>query len=310
MQAWVTDVGAGGTCDLGLSLACESCIDRLFTLGPAGCPIPGCGKNLRKLAFTPQTFEDLGVEKEVAVRRRIAREFNKRREEFRDLRSYNDYLEEVEDITFNLINDIDLPNTEARIQRNRAENTASIELNNQREELYAQSLKEQEDADRREREHRADELRREEETERAEREKGKREIIDKLETSHKDAFKVVAKSRASALKRASARTTSTQTQSNAKLLRSRAAQSTIVPDVPHVPFTDNYSAYEDKFSLKVGGYSDFMSEAVRKDREGIMRGGGYKVEEAWERAIRCGVASLDLPPLSESIDVDILMNPA
>jgi CDK-activating kinase assembly factor MAT1 len=40
-----------------------------------------------------------------------------------------------------------------------------------------------------------------------------------------------------------------------------------------------------------------MSEAVRKDREGIMRGGGYKVEEAWERALRSAVAALDLPPL-------------
>jgi CDK-activating kinase assembly factor MAT1 len=29
---------------------------------------------LRKLAFTPQTFEDLGVEKEIAIRRRIAKE--------------------------------------------------------------------------------------------------------------------------------------------------------------------------------------------------------------------------------------------
>jgi rRNA maturation protein Nop10 len=52
---------------------CESCIDRLFTLGPQGCPI--CGKILRKMAFTPQTFEDLVVEKEVAVRRRIAKEY-------------------------------------------------------------------------------------------------------------------------------------------------------------------------------------------------------------------------------------------
>jgi len=54
---------------------------------------------LRKLAFIPQTFEDLTVEKEVAVRRRMAKEFNKRREDFIDMRSYNDYLEEVEDIS-------------------------------------------------------------------------------------------------------------------------------------------------------------------------------------------------------------------
>lgn len=76
---------------------CESCIDRLFTLGPAPCPI--CQTTLRKLAFIPQTFEDLTVEKEVAVRRRMAKEFNKRREDFIDLKSYNDYLEEVEDIS-------------------------------------------------------------------------------------------------------------------------------------------------------------------------------------------------------------------
>lgn len=68
----------------------------------------------------PQTFEDLTVEKEVAVRRRITKEypkrtseppeqyssiprFNKRREDFPDLRSYNDYLEEVEDISTYII---------------------------------------------------------------------------------------------------------------------------------------------------------------------------------------------------------------
>jgi len=50
------------------------------------------------------------------------------------------------------------------------------------------------------------------------------------------------------------------------------------------------------------GYHDFLSEAVRKDREGIMRGGGYKVEEAWERALRSAVAALDLPPQSSWLD--------
>ncbi|TFK42760.1 CDK-activating kinase assembly factor MAT1-domain-containing protein [Crucibulum laeve] len=275
---------------------CESCIDRLFTLGPAPCPI--CNKVLRKLAFTPQTFEDLTVEKEVAVRRRIAKEFNKRREDFLDLRSYNDYLEEVEDITFNLINEVNLPETEARIAAYRAENAALIELNIQREEAYALSLKEHEEAERRERENRAAELRREEEEEREEREKGRREIIDKLEISDKDATKLVAKSRANQLKRSTARTTSNSViQSSAKLLRSRAAQSAGVPDVPHVPLQDNWYAYEDKYQMRAGGYNDIFSEAVRRDREGIMRGGGYMVEQAWERALRSAVAALDLPPL-------------
>ncbi|KAG6884697.1 hypothetical protein C0992_005902 [Termitomyces sp. T32_za158] len=276
---------------------CESCIDRLFTLGPAPCPL--CNKVLRKLAFMPQTFEDLGVEKEVAIRRRIAKEFNKRREDFSDLRTYNDYLEEVEDIMFNLINDIDITKTEARIQAYREENAALIELNIQREEAYVQALKEQEEADRRERETRAMELRREEEEEREEREKGKREIIDKLETSDKNALKIISKSRANAAKKSLARSASVSVlQSNAKLLRSRAAQSTVIPDAPHVPLDDDWYAYEDMFEIRDGGYQDFLSEAVRKDREGIMRGGGYRIEEAWQRALRSAVAALDLPPLS------------
>jgi CDK-activating kinase assembly factor MAT1 len=49
---------------------CESCIDRLFTLGPEPCP--QCGRVLRKINFAHQTFEDLKVEKEVSVRRRMA----------------------------------------------------------------------------------------------------------------------------------------------------------------------------------------------------------------------------------------------
>lgn len=273
---------------------CESCIDRLFTLGPAPCPI--CNKTLRKLAFTPQTFEDLDVEKEVAIRRRIAKDFNKRREDFVNLRSYNDYLEEVEDLAFNLINDVNVAETEARIAQYKKENAAAIEHNLQREEQYAQFLREQEEAERLDREQRAEELRRLEEEEREEREKGRREIIDRLETSDKDAVKLVARSRAEAMRRASARTTSNTTfQSHSSVLRSRAAQSTVIPDVPHVPLQDDWYAYEDKFTLR-NNYDDPMSEAVRKDREGIMRAGGYRVEDAWERALRSAVAALDLRP--------------
>ena len=197
---------------------------------------------------------------------------------------------------FNLINDIDVPQTEARIAKYKQENAALIELNIQREEQYAQYLKEQEEAERQEREQRALELRRLEEEEREEREKGRQELIDKLETSTKDAAKLVARSRAEAQKRASARATTTAFQTTSKLLRNRANQGTIVPDVPHIPLQDDWYAYEDKFTLR-DRYDDPVSDAVRRDREGIMRAGGYRVEEAWERAIRYAVASLDLLPL-------------
>ena len=232
-------------------------------------------------------------------------------EDFPDLHSYNDYLEEVEDIgmfraggtrllsdtvlAFNLINDIDVAETEARIAKYKQENAALIELNVQREEQYAQYLREQEEAERLEREQSAMELRRLEEQEREEREKGRQELIDKLETSTKDAAKLVAKSKAEAQKRASARAATSSFTSSSKLLRNRA-KGVVVPDVPHVPIQDDWYAYEDKFTLR-DTYDDPVSEAVRRDREGIMRAGGYRVEEAWERAIRFAVADLDLAPL-------------
>lgn len=76
---------------------CESCIDRLFSLGPAACPV--CGQIVRKQQFSAQIFEDLSVEEEVNVRKRVAKLFTRKPEEFASLRAYNDYLEEFEELS-------------------------------------------------------------------------------------------------------------------------------------------------------------------------------------------------------------------
>lgn len=59
----------GGPADIH---SCEDCINKNYSLGPEPCYVPGCGKILRKANFAHITFEDLKIEKEVAVRRRIA----------------------------------------------------------------------------------------------------------------------------------------------------------------------------------------------------------------------------------------------
>lgn len=51
---------------------CESCVDRIFSQGPAPCPVAGCAKTLRKQRFRSATFADLRVEREVDIRRRVA----------------------------------------------------------------------------------------------------------------------------------------------------------------------------------------------------------------------------------------------
>ena len=51
---------------------CESCVDRIFSQGPAPCPVAGCGRTLRKARFRKQTFGDIKVEREVDIRRRVS----------------------------------------------------------------------------------------------------------------------------------------------------------------------------------------------------------------------------------------------
>nr|XP_048324726.1 uncharacterized protein LOC125418142 isoform X1 [Ziziphus jujuba var. spinosa] len=65
--------------------------------------------------------------------------FNKREDDFPSLREYNDYLEEVEDMTFNLIEGIDVPAIEAKIAKYQEENAEQIMINRARkaEELAA-----------------------------------------------------------------------------------------------------------------------------------------------------------------------------
>ena len=63
-----------------------------------------------------QLFEDANIDKEVDIRRKILRDFNKQEEDFETLREFNDYLEMVEDIIFNLCNGIDVAETERKVR--------------------------------------------------------------------------------------------------------------------------------------------------------------------------------------------------
>ena len=93
---------------------CESCVELLFVKGSGSCP--ECDIPLRRTNFRIQLFEDAAIDKEVDIRRRILKDFNKQREDFGCLRDYNDYLEMIEDIIFSLSNDVDILETNKKIQ--------------------------------------------------------------------------------------------------------------------------------------------------------------------------------------------------
>eukprot|EP00243_Klebsormidium_subtile_P004381 TRINITY_DN18363_c0_g1_i1.p1 TRINITY_DN18363_c0_g1~~TRINITY_DN18363_c0_g1_i1.p1 ORF type:complete len:184 (-),score=32.67 TRINITY_DN18363_c0_g1_i1:63-614(-) len=66
------------------------------------------------------------MNKELVIRKRIQSIYNKEQEDFEELREYNDYLETIEDIVFNLVEGIDVAATEARVARYQEENQEQI----------------------------------------------------------------------------------------------------------------------------------------------------------------------------------------
>lgn len=87
---------------------------------------------MRRSNFRVQLFEDSFVEKEVDIRRRVLKDFNKREEDFETLNEFNEYLEEVENIIFNLTNNIDIIATNQKIDLFKRENKDIIAKNKAR----------------------------------------------------------------------------------------------------------------------------------------------------------------------------------
>ncbi|KAI3319671.1 CDK-activating kinase assembly factor [Xylariaceae sp. AK1471] len=82
---------------------CSNCVENIFKSGPAQCPYASCSKTLRHKGFRSAFFGDLAVEREVDIRRRVAAAYNNVEDDFETLRDYNNYLQDVEDLTFDLI---------------------------------------------------------------------------------------------------------------------------------------------------------------------------------------------------------------
>ena len=159
---------------------CESCVDRIFSHGPNKCPIAGCKRTLRKHRFREQTFEDIRVEREVDIRKRVAAIFNRREDEFESERDYNDYLNEVEDVTFNLINGVDVEASEKKLHAYAAANARAISDNAALASRETNDYAALQAAEREQARLRRLAARREEEEERRERVEGRQNIINRL----------------------------------------------------------------------------------------------------------------------------------
>lgn len=69
------------------------------------------------------------LNKDIQVRRRYMKWFNKRRDDFDTDAAYDDYLEMVEGIIFNVVNNVDVEATKERVEKYRQQNQAEIGQN-------------------------------------------------------------------------------------------------------------------------------------------------------------------------------------
>ncbi|WFC95787.1 TFIIH/NER complex subunit [Malassezia brasiliensis] len=310
---------------------CESCIDRLFSLGPAACPV--CGKIVRKQQFSAQTFQDLGVEEEVAIRRRVAKLFNRRPEDFPSLKAYNDYLEEFEEITFNLVNKVDVEHTQQRLAQYEARNKAIIAAHQQQREHESEKQLQADEEARHERQVRAQRVLAEQKLEQEQREEDEREMVAALATGR--SIDDVMRERA---KRLEARARDAQKRERAEQQRLQeyererqarwnaapkprqtAAEAEVVREATRSDYVGAFATIDDGTALAPAraapaslggrgaagdGYVDpwLRPELATPDAAAQYRAGGYDWQrQVWQRALGAACDALALRPAEGSL---------
>lgn len=160
-----------------------------YVIGSGSCP--ECQTPLRRANFRVQLYEDAMVEKEVDIRKRILRDFNKKEEDFATQREYDDYLEEIENIIYNLSNNIDIIETNKKIEQYKRENREIILKNKTKLGKKESELEELLELEKMEQEERRLELEKQELEIKKRKIREKEALIDELMFSEGDASKIV-----------------------------------------------------------------------------------------------------------------------
>lgn len=295
---------------------CESCVDRLFSHGPAPCPIKGCSDTLRKNRFRKQTFEDIQVEREVDIRKNVAKVFNRREEEFENLRLYNDYLNEVEDITFNLIHNIDIDETHRRFQNHEQQFKDGIKENASLAQQEQMQYAELQKAEREQARRRREEARREEIEERKEAEATRRDMLRRLENGQ-DPEEVKRERAAVQLKKRVNRQQAEDRQQQLQAADARNGSSSFVikglkskkaklePETPIDPFGG--LLWENSYYTLQGDYVWEGLQEARRDP--LIAAGGYDIASFTGRALCEAFSGLGVMVADESVERERLQQP-
>ena len=242
------------------------------------------------------------------------------------MREYDDYLQEVEDLSeslleihcvlcdgltsaFNLLNDIDVPATEKRIAEFRKQNAQIITTNAQRAALEQLSQAEKDDIERRAREERMRMVEEAERVEAMEEERSRAEIVQALAKGSRETAEAV-RLRAAKAKAARAEALAAAVPPSLAALYASMVPDTADEDVsplsaaykgPYVPmpFSDVDAAPWKAWYELADDYVDGRTGVayIRDDKDGKVRGGGFDLGLFWEMEIRSAVESLGVEPL-------------
>ncbi|KAK6205439.1 RNA polymerase II transcription factor B subunit 3 [Scheffersomyces amazonensis] len=286
---------------------CESCVDRIFSLGPAPCPYQNCGKILRKNKFKQQIFDDLAIEREIDIRKKVGAIYNKTEEDFEDLKEYNKYLETIEEIIFKLNNGEDREKTEAELYKYEQEHKLEILEKNIREsQKNADAHKYKEAMERLKQEKLK--VEKQHELEDLEYQKQQQqELLDVLASSNSTASaqEIIKKQRANASKRATLRKEQLQqinsqleNQFNPIYQQKLLEQQLAASKVPFTPFQGDRDLHKQYSLLPIpteidklmdiehhisDSYNDPYLNKLAKSKEYL--GAGWRLTTVYERAL-------------------------
>lgn len=105
---------------------CMPCVERELSRRKV-FPCPLCEISVKRVTLSTRSLDSIQTEKDTSWRRRVMKVYNKSEHDFDSLLEYNNYLEEVEDIIYSIVNEE--PNAEemkARVKKYEEENKSEI----------------------------------------------------------------------------------------------------------------------------------------------------------------------------------------
>jgi len=278
---------------------CESCVELLFVKGSGSCP--ECNIPLRRGNFRLQLFEDASIDKEVDIRKRILKDFNKQEDDFETLREFNDYLEMVEDIIFNLTHNVEILETNKKILAYKEQNKDFIVKNRSKMSKEALEIEDILCIEKKVTTQRKLELKVLEEAEKLAKVKNKEKLIDDLMFGEMDASKILEEHREAVAREEKSKATFSTGENTGQSLG--PVHVVKIPDEPFVyeePVVDLEGPLApNSIQLVENGFTAHIRSAGQTERAG-----GYVETLGCLRAVQEAMAGLYFVPATKSTTIN------